>query len=137
MTVWTNYETKIFETTFKKNRKLHQQSNIRKQNEFDTQQSWIRSFENDIYETEFNDVSKIQTEKKTKKNAYYSCDKKNHFAKNCKSKNVVRRQFNVTLKKKFKTQKKKWKNINYETIKISSTDFKNEKFHKIDESQDF
>ena len=48
-------------------------------------------------------------QKKTKKNTYYSCDKKNNFAKNCKSKNVVRRQFNVTLKKKFKTQKKKMK----------------------------
>ena len=33
--------------------------------------------------------------------------------------------------------KKKWKNINYETIKISSTDFKNEKFYKIDELQNF
>ena len=29
-------------------------------------------------------------QKKNKKNAYYSYDKKNHFAKNCKSKNVIR-----------------------------------------------
>ena len=73
-------------------------------------------------------------QKKIKKNAYYSCDKKNHFAKNYKSKNVVRRQFNVTLKKKFRAQKK---NIDYKTIEISSIDFENEKFHKIDESQNF
>ena len=44
---------------------------------------------------------------KKQKKTYYSYDKKNNFAKNCKSKNVVRRQFNVTLKKKFRTQKKK------------------------------
>ena len=69
---------------------------------------------------------------KRKKNAYYLCDKKSYFAKNCKLKNVVQRQFNVTLKKKFKIQKKKWKNINYKIIKISSIDFKNEKFYKID-----
>ena len=62
-TVWMNYETKIFETTFKKNRKLHKQLNIQKQNKFDTQQSWIRSFENDIYEIEFNNVLKIQIKK--------------------------------------------------------------------------
>ena len=55
-------------------------------------------------------------QKKKQKNAYYSCDKKNHFAKNCKSKNVVRRQFNVTLKKKFKK-------------KISIT--KQSKFHQL------
>ena len=61
-------------------------------------------------------------QKKTKKKAYYSCDKKNHFVKNCKSKNVVRRQFNVTLKKKFKTQKKK-------NEKISIT--KQSKFHQL------
>ena len=60
-------------------------------------------------------------QKKKQKNAYYSCDKKNHFAKNCKSKNVVRRQFNVTLKKKFKTQKK--------NEKISIT--KQSKFHQL------
>ena len=70
-----NYEKKIFEITFKKNRKLYQQSNIRKQNKFDTQQLWIQSFESDIYEIEFNDILKIQT-KKNKNNAYYSCDKK-------------------------------------------------------------
>ena len=45
-------------------------------------------------------------QKKNKKNAYYSCNKKNHFAKNCKSKNVIRRQFNVTLKKNSKHKKK-------------------------------
>ena len=69
-----------------------------------------------------------------KKNAYYSCDKINHFAKNCKLKNIIRRQFNVTLKKKFRAQKK---NIDYETIEILSIDFENEKFHKIDELQNF
>ena len=77
-------------------------------------------------------------QKKTKKNACYLCGKEGHFARNCKSKNVVRRQFNVTLKKNFKTQrKKKWKNIDYEIIEISSIDSENEKFHKIDESQNF
>ena len=45
-------------------------------------------------------------QKKQNKNAYYLCNKKSHFVKNYKSKNVIRRQFNVTLKKKFKTQKK-------------------------------
>ena len=37
-------------------------------------------------------------------------------------------------KKVQNTMKKKWKNIDYETIEISSIDFENEKFHKIDES---
>ena len=30
-------------------------------------------------------------QKKNKKNAYYSCNKKDHFAQNCKLKNVVQR----------------------------------------------
>ena len=41
------------------------------------------------------------------------------------------------VEKKIQNTKKKWKNIDYEIIEISSTDFENEKFHKIDESQNF
>ena len=43
---------------------------------------------------------------------------------------------NSTLRWK-KNSKHKKKNIDYETIEISSIDFKNEKFHKIDELQNF
>ena len=42
-----------------------------------------------------------------KNSTCYACDKESHYAKNCKSKNVVWRQFNVTLKKQFKTQNMK------------------------------
>ena len=107
-TVWTNYETKIFETTFKKNRKLHQQLNIQKQNEFDTQQSWIQLFENNIYETEFNDVSKIQT-KKNKKMRIIRVTKKTISQKIANWKTLF--DDNSTLRWKKNSEHKKKKSI--------------------------
>ena len=52
---------------------------------------------------------KFRQKKIKQKNACYSCDKKSHFAQNCRSKNVIRRQFNATLKKKFRARTKKMK----------------------------
>ena len=49
----------------------------------------------------------------------YSCDKKNHFARDCRSKNVVRRQLNATLRKKSRAETK----IDY--VSIETPDFQN------------
>ena len=72
-------------------------------------------------------------QKKTKKqkNAYYSCDKKNHFAKNYKSKNVVRRQFNVTLKKKFKKKISITKQSKFHQLILKTKNFTKSTNHKI------
>ena len=66
-----------------------------------------------------------------------------HVTKKIISRKIINRKTlfddNSTLrwKKNSEHKKKKWKNIDYEIIEISSIDFKNEKFHKIDESQNF
>ena len=46
-------------------------------------------------------------DKKKKGTACYACDKKGHYARDCRSKNVIRRQFNMILRKEFKTETKK------------------------------
>ena len=46
-------------------------------------------------------------DKKKKGTACYACGKKGHYARNCRSKNVIRRQFNMILKKELKAKTKK------------------------------
>ena len=93
---------------------------------------------NAIMFKKFKSNEKKSFDKKKKNTTCYACGKKGHYARNCRSKNVIRRQFNITLKKQFKAKiKKNWKNIDYENIEILIICFKNEKFFKIDESQDF
>lgn len=75
---------------------------------------------------------------KKKETMCYAYDKKGHYARNCRSKNIVRRQFNAVLKKKSRTENRKnWKYIDYENTKISTICFENEEFFKIDKLQDF
>ena len=62
---------------------------------------------------------------------YYSCDKKNHFAKNYKSKNVVQRQFNVTLKKNSKHKKKNEKKSIIKQSKFHQLISKTKNFTKL------
>ena len=44
---------------------------------------------------------------KKKDTACYACDKKGHYARNCKSKNVIRRQLNMILRKELRAKTKK------------------------------
>ena len=46
-------------------------------------------------------------DKKKKSTACYACGKEGHYARNCRSKNVVRRQFNMILRKKPKAETEK------------------------------
>ena len=75
---------------------------------------------------------------KKKNTACYACGKEDHYARNCKSKNVIQRQFNMILKRKFRAEtKKNCKKIDYENIDTLTICFENEEFFKIDESQNF
>ena len=77
-------------------------------------------------------------DKKKKNTACYACGKKGHYARNCRSKNVIRRQLNMILRKESKTEtKENWEQIDYENIDIPTTCSEDEEFFKIDGSQDF
>ena len=81
--------------TYKKKLRYHAIKNIWKKQDL---WNWMWCYSENL-ETKKNN--------QTKKTTCYAYDKKNHYVKNCKSKNVIRRQFNVTLKKQLRTQTKK------------------------------
>jgi hypothetical protein len=84
-------------------------------------------------------INDKKQEKGKKIKSCYICDKEDHFAKNCKSKNnmIRRQQINITLKRQSRTENKnEWKKINYES-NISTFNSKNEDFYRIKEFEDF
>jgi hypothetical protein len=84
-------------------------------------------------------INDKRQDKEKKIKSCYICDKKDHFAKNFKSKNnmIRRQQINATLRKQSRAKSKKnWKKIDYESS-ISTFNSKNEDFYRIKKSEDF
>ncbi len=117
-------DDKLYERAIKRrhqNRRLNQEKSYvdHESHEYTNKKSSRQRQEQDFYEhtsMKLNIVKKKQSrandkkqdkEKKTK--SCYICDKKNHFARNCKSKNNIirRQQINVTLRKQLRAKSKK------------------------------
>jgi hypothetical protein len=78
-------------------------------------------------------VNDKRQDKEKKNKSCYIYDKKDHFARNCKSKNnmIRRQQINATLRRQSRAESKKnWEKIDYES-NISTLDSKNEDFYRI------
>ena len=111
MKIAIEFDDKLYERVMKKryNDSRRNASIFAKSVDYRRKESHFRN-NIDNYDITFMKLNSTQRRKKinskrNKKNnknnkTCYSCDKSNHFAKNCRSKNLMqRRQINVTLKK--------------------------------------